>query len=61
MDAINKFHCQTVKGNATVWQGKFYSELNVSSTHALSKFVLCIQDSPLATLWNESRPPPFFV
>ena len=40
VDAITKFHCRTVSGSATVWQGKFYSEFNVSSTHALAKYVL---------------------
>jgi hypothetical protein len=43
VDAITKFHCRTVSGSATVWQGKFYSEFNVSSTHALTKYVLCKQ------------------
>ena len=30
VEAITKFHCRTVSGSATVWQGKFYSEFNVS-------------------------------
>ena len=43
VEAITKFHCRTVSGSATVWQGKFYSEFNVSATHALTKYVLCKQ------------------
>ena len=43
VEAITKVHCRTVSGSATVWQGKFYSEFNVSATHALTKYVLCRQ------------------
>ena len=43
VDAITQHHCRTVSGSATVWQGKFYSEFKVSSTHALTKYVLCKQ------------------
>ena len=54
VDAITKFHCRTVSGSATAWQGKFYSEFNVRSTHALAKYVTFLCLSTCVLRWSNA-------